>query len=114
MLMEGACRTSTRKSGFNFEETFYILGSNAPYLDVQNALFEGCSATTFVVGMSGDFVQEEKGHHYTATNVVDRLSEAIKWARGILGSPPPCRYPCSALDGEGLCPATFRGCSIHG
>ena len=27
-----------------------------------------------------EFDQKEKGHHYTATNVVDRLSEAIKWA----------------------------------
>ena len=46
----------------------------------QNDLFEACSPATFVTGLSGDFVQEEKGHHHTATNVVDRLAEAIKWA----------------------------------
>ncbi len=46
----------------------------------QNDLFEACLAATFVTGLSGDFVQEEKGHHYTATDVVDRLSEAMRWA----------------------------------
>ncbi len=45
-----------------------------------NDLFEACVAATFVTGLSGDFVREEKGYHFTATDVLEALSEAIRWA----------------------------------
>jgi hydroxyethylthiazole kinase-like uncharacterized protein yjeF len=45
-----------------------------------NEPFEACLAATFVTGLSGDFVREEKGYYFTATDVVEKLSEAIRWA----------------------------------
>jgi len=45
-----------------------------------NDLFEACVAATFVTGLSGDFVREERGYHFTATDVLERLSEAVRWA----------------------------------
>jgi len=45
-----------------------------------NDLFEACFAATFVTGLSGDFVQKEKGYYFTATDVLEKLSEAIRWA----------------------------------
>ncbi len=46
----------------------------------ENDLFEASLAATFVTGLAGDFVQEEKGYYFTATDVVEKLSEAIRWA----------------------------------
>lgn len=45
-----------------------------------NDLLEACLAATFVTGLSGDFVREEKGYYFTATDVVEKLSEAIRWS----------------------------------
>jgi NAD(P)H-hydrate epimerase len=45
-----------------------------------NDLFEASLAATFVTGLAGDFVQREKGNHFTAADVLEKLSEAIKWA----------------------------------
>ena len=46
----------------------------------ENDLFEACLAATFVTGLSGDFAKKEMGEYFTATDVVEKLSEAIKWA----------------------------------
>ncbi len=46
----------------------------------ENDLFEACLAAVFVTGLSGDFVQKERGYSFTATDVVEKLPEAIKWA----------------------------------
>jgi hydroxyethylthiazole kinase-like uncharacterized protein yjeF len=46
----------------------------------ENDAFEACLAATFVTGLTGDFVREEKGYYFTATDVVEKLSEAIRWA----------------------------------
>ncbi len=46
----------------------------------ENDLFEACLASLFVTGLSGDFVQEEKGDYFAATDVLEGLSQAIKWA----------------------------------
>jgi len=43
-----------------------------------NDLFEASLAATFVTGLAGDFVQKEMGDHFTATDVLEKLSEAIK------------------------------------
>jgi len=45
-----------------------------------NDLFESSCAATFVTGLAGDFVQKEKGYYFTSTDVLEKLSEAIKWA----------------------------------
>lgn len=45
-----------------------------------NDLFEASCAATFVTGLAGDFVQKEKGYYFTSTDVLEKLSEAIKWA----------------------------------
>lgn len=42
-------------------------------------LFKASGAATFVTGLAGDFVQKEKGYYFTSTDVLDKLSEAIKW-----------------------------------
>ncbi len=46
----------------------------------ENDSFEACLAATFVTGLSGDFVQREKGYYFTATDVLEKLSETITWA----------------------------------
>ena len=45
-----------------------------------NDLFEASCAAIFVTGLAGDFVQREKGYYFTSTDVLEKLSEAIKWA----------------------------------
>lgn len=46
----------------------------------ENDLFDACAAAAFVTGLSGDFVQKEKGQYFTASDVVEKLPEAIRWA----------------------------------
>jgi hydroxyethylthiazole kinase-like uncharacterized protein yjeF len=46
----------------------------------KNDLFEASCAATFVTGLAGDLVQREKGYYFTSTDVLDKLSEAIKWS----------------------------------
>ncbi len=46
----------------------------------ENDPFEACLAATFVTGLSGDFAKKEMGEYFTATDVLEKLSEAIKWA----------------------------------
>jgi len=45
-----------------------------------NDLFDSSLAATFVTGLAGDMVQKEKGHYFTSTDVLEKLSEAIRWA----------------------------------
>ncbi|MBW2056667.1 MAG: NAD(P)H-hydrate dehydratase [Deltaproteobacteria bacterium] len=45
-----------------------------------NDPFEASLAAVFVTGLSGDLVLQEKGYCFTATDVVERLPEAIRWA----------------------------------
>jgi len=45
-----------------------------------NDLFEASCAAIFVTGLAGDFVEREKGYYFTSTDVLEKLSEAIKWA----------------------------------
>ncbi len=45
-----------------------------------NELFESCCASTFVVGLAGDFVKKEKGFYFTSNDVIEKLPEAIQWA----------------------------------
>ena len=45
-----------------------------------NNLFEASCAATFVTGLASDFVQKEKGYYFTSTDVLEKLSEAIRWA----------------------------------
>ena len=45
-----------------------------------NGLFEASCAAIFVTGLAGDFVQREKGYYFTSTDVLEKLSEAIKWS----------------------------------
>jgi len=33
-----------------------------------------------VTGLAGDFVEREKGYYFTSTDVLEKLSEAIKWS----------------------------------
>ena len=37
-------------------------------------------ATRKVTGLAGDFVQKEKGYYFTSIDVLEQLSQAIKWA----------------------------------
>lgn len=46
----------------------------------KNSLFQSSLAATFVTGLAGDFVRKEKGLHFTASDVLEKLSEAIRWA----------------------------------
>jgi hypothetical protein len=68
--------TSPFFSGKNLRSE--ILSREVSSLFVLEIVYLWGSAELSVTGLSSDFVREEKGHHYTATNVVDRLSEAIK------------------------------------
>ena len=45
-----------------------------------NDLFEASCAAIFVTGLAGDFVQRDKGYYFTSTDVLEKLSEAIKWS----------------------------------
>ncbi|MFQ6089384.1 MAG: NAD(P)H-hydrate dehydratase [Candidatus Methanofastidiosia archaeon] len=44
-----------------------------------NALFESACAGAFVTGLAGDMVLKEKGIHYTALDVISKISEAVRW-----------------------------------
>lgn len=45
-----------------------------------NDLFDSSLAATFVTGLAGDMVQKERGYYFTSTDVLEKLSEAIRWA----------------------------------
>jgi NAD(P)H-hydrate epimerase len=45
-----------------------------------NDLFDSSLAATFVTGLAGDMVEKEKGYYFTSTDVLEKLSEAIRWA----------------------------------
>jgi NAD(P)H-hydrate epimerase len=45
-----------------------------------NDLFDSSLAATFVTGLAGDMVEKEKGYYFTSTDVLGKLSEAIRWA----------------------------------
>jgi NAD(P)H-hydrate epimerase len=57
-----------------------ILSGTIAGFAANNDLFEASCAATFVTGLAGDFVQKEKGNYFTSTDVLEKLSEAIKWA----------------------------------
>ena len=57
-----------------------ILSGAIAGLASTNDLFEASLAAAFVTGLAGDFVQKEKGNYFTATDVLEKLPEAIKWA----------------------------------
>lgn len=59
-----------------------ILSGTIAGFAAKNDLFEASLAATFVTGLAGDFVQKEKGYYFTATDVLEKLSEAIRWAEG--------------------------------
>jgi hydroxyethylthiazole kinase-like uncharacterized protein yjeF len=44
-----------------------------------NDNFEAACAGTFVCGMAGDMVKKEKSIHFTASDVIGKISCAIKW-----------------------------------
>jgi NAD(P)H-hydrate epimerase len=44
-----------------------------------NDNFEAACAGTFVCGMAGDMVKKERGIHFTASDVLEKISQAIQW-----------------------------------
>jgi len=77
-----------KKTKFNFTGnpgmatggTGDILSGAIAGFAAKNDLFEASLAATFVTGLAGDFVQKERGYYFTATDVLEKLSEAIRWA----------------------------------
>jgi hydroxyethylthiazole kinase-like uncharacterized protein yjeF len=57
-----------------------ILSGLITGFSAQNDLFEASLAATFVTGLAGDLVQKERGDYFTATDVLEKLPEAIRWA----------------------------------
>ncbi len=57
-----------------------ILSGTIAGLAFANDLFEASLAAVFVTGLAGDLVQREMGNYFTATDVLEKLPEALKWA----------------------------------
>jgi len=57
-----------------------ILSGTIAGFAASNDFFEASCAAIFVTGLAGDFVEREKGYYFTSTDVLEKLSEAIKWA----------------------------------
>jgi hydroxyethylthiazole kinase-like uncharacterized protein yjeF len=57
-----------------------ILSGTIAGLACTNDLLEASLASVFLTGLAGDLVQKERGNYFTATDVLEKLPTAFKWA----------------------------------
>ncbi len=82
IVSNGDCTTINRTGnpGMATGGTGDVLAGTLAAFAARNDLFHAASAAAFVTGLAGDLVKEERGEYFTASDVVEMIGPAIKWA----------------------------------